>query len=476
MIRRFAQGLRQSLLIRLAGFYLLISLPTLLLVEIAVLSVEFGEFTRAADTGLLLPALRAESDRLGAQAAAGADAITLARELAAWLQVLERPQRVRQRRGRDVLRELSPEPLRAVLLDRDGRVWVRAEGSLAAIADWPVIAQSQWPVQAGEIERAQSPEWLRRYAVPINASAGNRPALLVLEVRLPLPWRRALFRTGIEWPVLFASLLVFVLGTLLFFNGWVTRRLHRIAAAADAWRAGRFGQLIGDRSLDELGQLSARLDRMAGDLQELVSARARLAQLDERQRLARDLHDTVKQKAFALSLQLAAARAGPTELPPATRSGLDEAATLAGEIQQELAQILDQLDEPEASADSFAERLSARLAAWSRRSGIRLVADLGAAAQVVPAHHDNLLRLIDEVLANVQRHSGASQVEIRLSAEGRMLGLHIRDDGRGLDPAHVPGRGLANLQQRAQALPGGRLVLDDEQGVAITLSFRNETD
>lgn len=475
MLQRFTQALRRSLLIRLAGFYLLISLPTLLLVEIAVLSVEFGEFTRAADAGLLLQAVNEQAERLGAPGTASSDARTLARELAAWLQVLERPQRVRQRRGRDVMRELSAEPLRAVLLDANGQVWVSAEGS-AMDADWPVIAQAQWPSAAVEIARAGQPEWLRRYAVPVAAGSERRPALLLLEVRLPLPWRRALFRTGIEWPVLFASLLVFVLGTLLFFNGWVTRRLHRIAAAADAWRAGRFTQLIGDRSGDELGQLSARLDRMAGDLQELVSARARLAQLDERQRLARDLHDTVKQKAFALSLQLAAARAGLGQLPPSARSGLDEAATLAGEIQHELAQILDQLDDPDASAGSFAERLSARLTAWSRRSGIQLLADLAGADRVAPTHQDNLLRLIDEALANVQRHSGASQVDVRLHAQGQTLCLRIADDGRGLDPAHVPGRGLANLQQRAQALPGGRLALDDQHGVAITLSFHNEPE
>ena len=474
MLHRLIQILRQSLLVRLAGFYLLISLPALLLVEIAVLSVEFSEFTRAADAGMLLPALRAESERLGDELAQGVEPARLGRELTAWVRVLEHPQSAGRRRGRDVMRELSSEPLRAMLLASDGRVVVATTNALPPGADGWLPLPARWPAAASEIARADAPEWRRLYAAPIKP--GDRALLLVLEVRLPLPWRRALFRTGVEWPMLFASLLVFVLGTLVFFNGWVTRRLHRIATAADAWRAGRFAQLIDDRSGDELGQVSRRLDRMAGDLQELVSARARLAQLDERQRLARDLHDTVKQKAFALGLQLAAARAALVEQGQARPAGLDEALTLAGEIQQELALILDQLDGKETKVQGFADRLSQRLAAWARQSGIRLHAELAAADRVAARHHDNLLRLIDEVLANVQRHSGASRVEVRCWAHAGRLGLSISDDGRGLDPAHVPGRGLANLARRAEALPGGRLDFADEPGLTITLSFDDEPE
>jgi HAMP domain-containing protein len=107
-----------------------------------------------------------------------------------------------------------------------------------------------------------------------------------------------------------ASFFAIILGAIY---GYLTsrnlvQRLRGLASAADAWSAGDFRVVARDRTEDELGNLSRRLNQMAEQLQTLVTTRQELAALEERNRLARDLHDSVKQQLFAISMQLASAR------------------------------------------------------------------------------------------------------------------------------------------------------------------------
>src|SRR5205085_12208476 len=88
----------------------------------------------------------------------------------------------------------------------------------------------------------------------------------------------------------------------------ITRRLKGLSVAVDEWGGGNFSALANDASEDELGQVSRQLNRMAEQLQNLLSARQKLATLEERNRLARDLHDSVKQQLFAISMQIGATK------------------------------------------------------------------------------------------------------------------------------------------------------------------------
>jgi HAMP domain-containing protein len=107
-------------------------------------------------------------------------------------------------------------------------------------------------------------------------------------------------------PVLGVSLLFFTLvaaltGTVYGFlaaRGPVNR-LNRLAEATLAWSKGDFSVSVDDSSRDELGQLAHRLNHMARQLQHLLETRRELTLVEERNRLARDLHDSAKQQAFA---------------------------------------------------------------------------------------------------------------------------------------------------------------------------------
>jgi signal transduction histidine kinase len=254
--------------------------------------------------------------------------------------------------------------------------------------------------------------------------------------------------------------------------GWyVTRRLARIAHAADEWRRGDFSRLIDDRSRDELGYLAGQLDAMAGDLKALLATRSQLATLNERQRLARNLHDTVKQKAFALNLQLATA-AKTIDAHSSAGAGLAVARRLSGQIQHELAAILDELRGADDPVLPLAELLAPRIADWSRASGIPATVRLAATCALPPAQADDVVRLLDEALANIQRHSGARHVEVELATEGARWRLRIRDDGCGGAAPRPGGMGIGNMRTRAAQLPGGRLDLPEgSAGTEIQLSW-----
>jgi signal transduction histidine kinase len=287
---------------------------------------------------------------------------------------------------------------------------------------------------------------------------------------LPLPWRHLLVDSSFESPTVFAFLIVFGIASSIFLAWWVTRRLNRVARAATAWSRGDFSDRIGDGSRDELGGLSALLDRMALDLRGLMRSRAQLATLAERQRLARDLHDTVKQKAFALNLQLATARRVLGDTPGADR--LDQAQRLTQQIQQELAQILDELRASDTDLP-FTERVRARAIDWSHTSGLAPAFAMDDLPPLTTAQEEALLRIVDEALANVLRHAGATRIEIALRREADRVRLAIVDNGRGIVADHVSGMGLSNMRGRAEALPGGRFELDAPpgQGTRVVVSF-----
>src|SRR6185312_7770214 len=215
---------------------------------------------------------------------------------------------------------------------------------------------------------------------------------------------------------------------------------------------------------------SSLLDRMALDLRGLMRSRAQLATLAERQRLARDLHDTVKQKAFALNLQLAGAR---RQLgTPAAQERLAQAERLSQQIQQELVQILDELRSSDAALP-FTERLRTRVLDWTHISGVAAHLELAELPPLAAAHEDTLLRIADEALANVLRHSGASRVRVTLQPAGDVAVFEIVDNGRGNREDARPGMGLGNMRERAASLPDGQFEFASsaEQGTRIGIRF-----
>jgi signal transduction histidine kinase len=245
----------------------------------------------------------------------------------------------------------------------------------------------------------------------------------------------------------------------------ITRRLKRLSVAADRWGHGDFTALAQDTSEDELGQVARQLNRMAEQLQNLLEARQKLATLEERNRLARDLHDSVKQQIFAVSMQIGATKVLLKRDVNAAEGRLNDAEKLVHQAQQELTSLIRELRPVALEGKGLAAALRELATEWAQQTNI--VANLRVeGAQTLPLNvEEALFRVAQESLANVSRHSKATLVQMLLTITDKTVTLSIVDNGQGFDTTRqgYPGVGLLSMQERMKAL-GGDVQLESTPG------------
>lgn len=283
-------------------------------------------------------------------------------------------------------------------------------------------------------------------------------------------------------PLVVISLGVFTLGTgaigTLF--GFLTsrslvRRFDHLASVAGDWSQGDFTSFAQDEGGDELADLSRRMNRMAEQIQNLLEERDRLAAVQERNRIARDLHDSVKQQAFAAAGQIGAAKALLAHDHKAAAEHIDEAEALIYSLRQELTLLIEELRPVALEKQGLGAALQAYLQRWSRRTEIDVNTRIADEIPLSLDAEQTLFRIVQEALANVARHSQATCVQLSLTRNHGAITLTVRDDGIGFAPEHVTaGFGLSSIRQRAVSLPGGSLALDSAPGAGTTLEVRTE--
>lgn len=201
-----------------------------------------------------------------------------------------------------------------------------------------------------------------------------------------------------------------------------------------------------------------------------------VAVLEERRRLARELHDSVTQSLFSMSLLAQI-------LPELWAIDRDEARASLGQIRDltrgalaEMRELLFELRPTDAEAQDLTQSLRTRAAAFQRRSGVpaQVVAD--GPLQLPTEQAQAMLRIAQEALTNIDHHAGARAVRLTLCA-GPPVTLRIADDGRGFDPAHsASGRlGLISMRERAAAL-GAALTIASApgQGTTVTITLAGD--
>lgn len=309
-------------------------------------------------------------------------------------------------------------------------------------------------------------------AVPISVP-GHGMGALVLDLDVAAVRSTFIPRSaqGLLGFVLLISVVAGLIGLIFGFviSRGMTRRLRRIARAADAWSRGDFSVAARDPSGDELGQLARDLDQMADQIRSLLEARQQLAVVEERNRLARELHDSVKQQIFAVGMQVAAADELAERDQTAAKTHLVEAGQLIGQAKQELNVLIHEL-RPAALGDrGLVLALRELCTDWTRSSeiaaSVRTRGERPAPLDVEQA----LFRVAQEALSNVARHSGATMADIRVAWETRTLSLAIADNGRGFDVTQSSGNGvgLGNMTERVEALGGKLLVSSTSTGTRI---------
>jgi signal transduction histidine kinase len=188
---------------------------------------------------------------------------------------------------------------------------------------------------------------------------------------------------------------------------------------------------------------------------------------EERERIMRDMHDGMGGQLVSTLALVESGRGSAKEVGDALRGALED-----------LRLVIDSLEPIEDDLGATLGMIRHRLEPRLERHGIRFdwqVEDLPPLPGFGPERALQTLRIVQEAITNVVKHSGARTVTIRTgdAQDGGAPGawVEVRDDGRGFDPARADGegRGLANMQHRAAALGGRLTVASGEDGTAVRL-------
>jgi NarL family two-component system sensor histidine kinase LiaS len=258
----------------------------------------------------------------------------------------------------------------------------------------------------------------------------------------------------------------------------LVRRLHSLVTATARFADGDYTQRVQVSREDEMGQLEARFNYMAEQLVESIGQRQKLAEhsarQEERNRIARDLHDSVKQQVFAVTMQIGAALSLLDVSKEAARKPLMEAEELSHQAQQELATLIREL-RPVALQDNrgLAAALQEYVTSWSSQQAIATDVHLPASCPLPEPIEEAFLRIVQEALSNSARHSQATSVQITLECGPEQVQLAIVDNGCGFDAQKLNGTGvgLHSMRERMEAL-GGTIGLESAPGEGTRLTAR----
>ncbi len=209
-------------------------------------------------------------------------------------------------------------------------------------------------------------------------------------------------------------------------------------------------------------------------MEELAATARRAGVLEERQRLARELHDTVAQGLTSVVTHLEAAEQAVGERPELARTHLDTARRAAREGLGELRRSVHALRPDLLAGAPLPDALRAVADRWSADHGVP--AQVRVTGDPVPLPPDTdvaLLRTVQEALANTARHARAHRVVVSLSYLGDSVTLDVDDDGVGFAGTPAPradgGFGLVAMRERIAAV-GGRLDVESVPGEGTTVA------
>ncbi|HEX2313467.1 MAG TPA: GAF domain-containing sensor histidine kinase [Thermomonospora sp.] len=211
-----------------------------------------------------------------------------------------------------------------------------------------------------------------------------------------------------------------------------------------------------------------------------------LTVMEERNRLARELHDAVSQKLFSLRLTAQAAAALAERDPARTVTELAQVQRLAGEALAELRAVIHELRPADLDADGLVASLRKHAEvldrAYEARVSLTVEQEAAVIAAALPDEQETVVfRVAQEAVHNALRHAAARTVRVRLcGAPGGGLVLEVADDGTGFDPAAADqsrpghdGLGLASMRERAESV-GGALTIDSRPGAGTGTRVRLE--
>ncbi|MBE4906814.1 sensor histidine kinase [Bacillus luteolus] len=233
------------------------------------------------------------------------------------------------------------------------------------------------------------------------------------------------------------------------------------------------------RITQSLNQLSAKIEKQVQSLQRLADEKTELAEeahkaasIEERQRIARDLHDAVSQQLFAVSMMSSAAVRLLDSKPEKVKEIIGQVSELAAQAQVEMRALLLHLRPVHLGRDSLYEGLVKLIEELQSKCSLHFETAIDQIDCLSKGTEDHLFRIIQEALSNILRHSDATQVKLTFSQKEEYVFLQIYDNGKGFDVSEDKkiSYGLKTMRERCEEIGGVfKLHSKQDEGTYITI-------
>ncbi|WP_409304563.1 sensor histidine kinase [Peribacillus sp. SCS-155] len=276
----------------------------------------------------------------------------------------------------------------------------------------------------------------------------------------------ALWLSGFVFIMLTVSAAYFAIRNAYVLKG----RLNNISTFIGTLRNGRYaGKLSYDKD-DEISRIMYEINLLADHIQKQVHSMQRLAEekanlsqqaqaaavMEERQRIARDLHDAVSQQLFALNMMAAGAVKMFDLSPEKARQQLTEIADISVRAQGEMRALLLHLRPVQLQEDSLCDGLIKLLKELKQKTSLQFVASIDEVTGLPKSAEEHLFRIVQEAISNIIRHADAQRVKVELTGENEYIRLYISDDGKGFDPLNdkMVSYGIKMMKERCEEIGG----------------------
>jgi PAS domain S-box-containing protein len=357
--------------------------------------------------------------------------------------------------SRDVASMLELDPLLDAILTRLGLV---VEHSGVGIA---LFEEGKRSLKIVDYRGSGSRDRLLQISIPLDRDSGYRQVVegqrpvIIDDIRADTPWITAVRAA------------------------WDQESLTSVGAAR-SWLGVPLiarGDLVGVLRLDHsepnhFTERDARLTLAFADYAALAMSNARLyeqarrlAALEERQRLARELHDSISQTLYAIALGARTARAQLDREPRKAVQPLEYLLSLAEAAFADMRALIFELRPEALEAQGLTEAITQQVEFLRARHGVKVEAQLGDEPAVSLEIKEALHRIVQEALYNIVKHARTHEVQLSLTYLGSDLILEVGDNGIGFDPgAPLSGHmGLRSMRERAERL-GGTFELQSRPG------------
>lgn len=291
----------------------------------------------------------------------------------------------------------------------------------------------------------------------MKAARAQKPTLIVLDLRLPgingfdLCAQLKADQELAEVPVLFIS------------------AVHDVASKLQAFEAGGVDYITKPIQAQEvLARVETHLT-----LAHLRRQEKEWVMMQERQRLARDLHDSVKQTLFIIGATAESLQLQNDISDPQVTSQLEKLHTLSQVALSEMNVMLYELNPHKLAQCPLDELLHEMVQSLSARTRARLTVDIGSVDHLLPPHVKTVLyRIAQEALNNAVKHAHATDINLNLAEIDTQIVLSVQDDGLGfnVDATPMRGFGLAIMRERAMEIDCD-LVIDSQSGHGTTVKL-----